>query len=449
MRVKPHPSSTLPKNETIPEPASKRSSFLGRIALLGPGIVYVSQVQGTGDIVSNAATGASYGYTLIWALALTLLFRFVWVNTSAKYVLVTEESLLTGYARLGKWIVWVVLVSIVVLRHFYSSYQILMMGSAADLLFHLPTDWSISIWSLFFACLGFALMFWGGYQAIERFCKVLITLMGGSLILTAWLSSPDVTQIARGMFLPTIPDSQGVYGVFFLLMALVGTEAGSMGNLTYAYYLREKGWRDVSYLKQQRFDLGFGVACLFIMGVLLQIAAAAVVHPMGIDIEDADDLVRIFSDTLGVVGWLVFALGLWGATFSTFVGANTGFVLIFTDICRTFVPGLKRPSKSENEKTQPTNRDPIYRWMIAFCSLSPLYIIFTDVSPVWLVLVINAVVVILIPVLALPLLFITNDRRLMGKYKNGWISNTVMLVLVLVSIYFTYRNGVDLFNSLA
>ena len=167
--------------------------------MLGPGIVYVAQVQGTGDIVSNAATGASYGYTLIWALALTLLFRFVWVNTSAKYVLVTEESLLTGYARLGKWIVWVVLVSIVVLRHFYSSYQILMMGSAADLLFHLPTDWSISIWSLFFACLGFALMFWGGYQAIERFCKVLITLMGGSLILTAWLSSPDVTQIANNL----------------------------------------------------------------------------------------------------------------------------------------------------------------------------------------------------------------------------------------------------------
>ena len=238
---------------------SRRSSLLGRMALLGPGIVYVLQVQGTGDIIANAATGASYGYTLIWALAVTLIFRFVWVNTSAKYVLVTEESLLTGYARLGNWMVWIVLISIIVLRHFYSSYQILMMGSAADLLFHLPTEWSVSIWSLLFTLLGFALMFWGGYRTIEILCKILIAFMGSSLILVAVISRPDITQVAKGMLVPTIPDSQGVYGVFFLLMALVGTEAGSMGNLTYSYYLREKGWSDISYLKQQRFDLGFSM----------------------------------------------------------------------------------------------------------------------------------------------------------------------------------------------
>jgi hypothetical protein len=31
------------------------------------------------------------------------------VGTSAKYVLVTGESLLQGYARLGKWAVWLLL----------------------------------------------------------------------------------------------------------------------------------------------------------------------------------------------------------------------------------------------------------------------------------------------------------------------------------------------------
>jgi Mn2+/Fe2+ NRAMP family transporter len=415
---------------------------------IGPGLVYVLQVQGTGDIVSNTATGAGYGYTLLWALALTLLMRFVWVNTSAKYVLVTGESLLTGYARLGNWVVWIVLVAIVVLRHFYSSYQILMMGSAADLLFHLPTEWSVPIWSVFFTCSAFALVFWGGYPAIEFFCKILVTVMGASLVITALLAQPDAAQTARGLFLPTIPGSQGLYSVFFLLMALVGTEAGSMGNLTYAYYLREKGWNNVSYLKQQRFDLAFGVICLFIMGALLQIAAAAIIHPLGIDVEDADDLVRIFLATLGTVGLVIFALGLWGATFSTFVGGNAGYVLIFTDICRSFVPSLRRSPGSQRRK-QPTNKDPIYRWMIAFCCFSPLYIIFIDVRPVWLVLFINALVVVLIPVLAMALLIITNNKKLMGSYQNGWFTNSVMLILVSVSIYFTYKNSIALLNNLA
>ncbi len=54
--------------------------------LLGPGLVYVLTVMGGGDVVSNAAAGAGYGYTLIWALGITLVVRFVWVDISAKYL---------------------------------------------------------------------------------------------------------------------------------------------------------------------------------------------------------------------------------------------------------------------------------------------------------------------------------------------------------------------------
>ena len=70
-------------------------------------------------------------------------------------------------------------------------------------------------------------------------------------------------------------------------------------------------------------------------------------------------------------------------------------------------------------------------------------------SPIWLVLIINALVVILIPVLAVPLLLITNSGHLMGKHKNGWISNTILVILILVAMHFTYTNGIDLLSSLA
>ena len=71
------------------------------LASVGPSFVYILTALGAGDIVSNATAGASYGYQLIWALGLTLIFRFIWVNISSKYVLVTGESLLAGYGRLG------------------------------------------------------------------------------------------------------------------------------------------------------------------------------------------------------------------------------------------------------------------------------------------------------------------------------------------------------------
>lgn len=414
--------------------------------LLGPGLVYVLTVLGGGDVVSNAAAGAGYGYSLIWTLGITLVFRFVWVDISAKYVLVTGESLLQGYARVGKWVIWTLLIALIVVGHSYNLYAIVMIGSAADLLFHLPTEWGSVIWSFSFTCVGFAMMYWGGYRLIEVFVKILIAAMGASLIVAALLSKPDSTAILRGMFIPTIPGAQGPYSAFFVVMALIGTGAGSITNMTYAYFIHEKGWRDLSYRKQQRFDLVFSVVCLFVMGALLQIAAAGTIGPQGIDLESAEDLGQIFSETQGIAGLIIFGLGLWGASFSTFVGNTAGFGLIVTDICRSFIPSLKKRPGRENSR-QNTQRDPIYRWCVAFLSFSPLYIFFTGVSPVWLTLVVSSLVVVLIPLLTVALVKITNDEKLMGQYKNGWLTNAVMIGLVLVAVYLMYRNAVDLWDQ--
>lgn len=414
---------------------------------LGPGIVYALTVMGTGDIVSNAAAGAGYGYAMIWALGLTLILRYFWINTSAKYVLVTGETLVAGYARLGRWTIWVILIAGLLIRHFYNLYLIVMMGTTFDLLFHLPTQWSPAIWSFVFTVVGFLMMFWGGYSMVDVLFKVLIAAKGISLVIAAALSNPDPVGIARGTFIPSIPGQEGLYSALFVLMALIGTEAGSMTNLTYPYFMYEKGWRDLSYLKKQRFDLRFGVVSIFVMGALLQIAAAGTVRPLGVELEGPEHLVRIFSETQGVLGLVIFALGIWGASFSTYVGASMGYALIITDLCRNYIPALKKPLDPQNKK-KAIQYDPIYRWCIVFWAFSPLYILFTGARPVWLVLTVSSVVVVLIPVLALSLLKITNDRSLMGQYKNGWVTNSVLVTLVLVAIYFTYQNVLELWPKL-
>ena len=162
-------------SQTNPGPAPvEQSSLRHLLASIGPGFVYVLTVLGTGDVVTNSTAGASYGYHLIWALGMTLVFRFVWVNTSAKYVLVTGESLLVGYGRVGKWVPWVVSLSFFPIRHFTNMFLILIMGDSAHILVPLPTVWSAKIWAVVFPLIGFSMMYWGGYQIIESFCKLLI-----------------------------------------------------------------------------------------------------------------------------------------------------------------------------------------------------------------------------------------------------------------------------------
>ena len=292
------------------------------LTTVGPGFVYALTVLGTGDIVSNIMAGAGYRYSLIWALGMTLVFRYIWVNTSAKYVLVSGESLLTGYARVGKWVPLVVLLSVFPTRYFGNQYLILLLGSSAHMLYPLPTEWSSRIWGCFFTLIAFSMMFWGGYPAIERFCKILVGVMGAALLVAASLSDPDPAAILSGIFIPHVPEGQGLYSALLIVMALVGTEAGSTANLTYVYFMSAKGWKGVSYLRQQRFDLAVGVLSLFLMGGLLQIAAGGVMYPRGIQVQDPQDLARVFSETQGIVGLIVFALGLWGSCFSSFIGST-------------------------------------------------------------------------------------------------------------------------------
>ena len=396
----------------------------------GPGFVYVLTAMGAGDLVSNSAAGAGYGYALIWTIIPAAIFRFVWVSVSAKYVLVTQESLIQGYARVSRWVIWILLVSVLIMGHFYMMYTIVMTGNAIEALLPSRFPWSSSLWSLLFAVLAFVMTYWGGYRIIERFLKVGMVVMLGGLVTAVVLARPDPAQILQGALIPSIPGDHGLYGTLFIVMAIVGTMAGSITNLTYAYFIREKGWKDVSHLKRQRVDLLMSALCLFMIASLLQVAAGAVVHPLGVDLEDANDLVKIFSEVQGMIGMVIFGLGLWGMNFSSLIGILIGFSLIVADLIRF---SGKNPV-STGDFSEDARTHWAYRPCQIYLAFSPLYVLLGGVSPVWLVLSVNALVVVLIPLLTPVLLILTNNKELMGQHCNRWYTNAILIVLMGISI---------------
>jgi Mn2+/Fe2+ NRAMP family transporter len=405
----------------------------------GPGLVFALSVIGPGDLVSNTVVGATFGYALIWGLLLTILFRYTWLNTSAKYVLATGESLLAGFARLGKGLVWLLLACVVLIRHFSNLYKFVLMGSTAHLLLPLPMERSATIWSLLLVFTGFGLMFWGGYRTIERYFKFLVALMGGTLVAATVLSHPNPMEILHGALIPSIPGARGLYSSALVLTSLVGMEAGSLTNVSYTYFMHQKGWRNLSFLRHQRSDLLLSVCCLFLMGALLQITAAGTLHPLGISPEGPEQLVQVFTRTLGVAGKIIFGFGLLATAFAGYVGTTTGYALIATDICRNILPcfASTAPARWSGDELR---RDPVYRGWILFWCFSPLYVLLLPARPVWLVLGASTLMVLLIPVLALALMFLTNDAKRMGQYRNGWFSNMVLILLIAVAVYLTCKN---------
>lgn len=400
---------------------------------LGPGLVFALTVIGPGDVFSNATAGSQYGYSLLWTLVLSLVFRFVWVSTSAKYVLVTGQSLFSGYASLGRPVVWILLISLLFIRHLSNMYLIVIMGSAPDTLLPPGTPFSRTAWSLLLTLLGYGVMRFGSYRAMGRLFQLVIAVWIASLAVAALAAQPDPAAIFRGITQPSLPGNTGRYAGLLVLMALIGTESGSLTNLTYAYFIHRRGWRSPALLRRQRCDLLCSVACIFVLCSLLQVSAAETLRPLGIQLQSTEDVGRLWSQGQGRIGAVVFVLGLTAASFTTFVGGTTGFALMITDICRNFLPAFRRPPGATGSHGPPEN-DRIYRTALALWTFSPLYVFFTEARPVWLVLFVSSLVVILIPFLVTCLLLITNDGSRMGRYKNRWTTNALLVLLLATSL---------------
>jgi Mn2+/Fe2+ NRAMP family transporter len=246
--------------------------------------------------------------------------------------------------------------------------------------------------------------------------------------------------------MPTLPGAAGLYGAFFILMALIGTGSGSLTNLNYSYFIYRKGWRNDGYLNRQRVDLLLSLTCMFALCALVQLAAAGTLRPMAAQLKGVDDLSRILSQTGGRLGGIAFAFGLGAVALSVFVGATTGFALIVTDICRNLLPVFGGTSAGESGNRHP-ERDIVYRGSVLFSVLSPLYILFTGVRPVWLVLFVSSLTFALAPLLAAGLLWMTNDRRRLGRHTNGWLTNVVLAALIVTSLLLACKNAYDVLAS--
>jgi Mn2+/Fe2+ NRAMP family transporter len=380
------------------------------------------------------------------ARAITSVCRYVWIESLARYVLATGSTPFQGFASIGRPLVWLFLATMVIHRHVNGLYHVLFMGASFDLFLPLPIDSSAFVWSLVFVAIGFSLMFWAGYRTLETFFKILMAFMGGSLIVVVLLAPIPISEILKGLLIPSLPDAAGPYSAILLLTALLGTEACSMSNVTYSYFMWQKGWRDMSYSARQRMDLLYGIGAMFMMGCLLQIAAAGTIGQGGKVPVNVQDLVQVFSARLGWVGQLTFALGIWAAVFTSYIGGITGYSLAIADVFHSMRSGAgQSPTLRSREESQ---RDPLYRSLLIFFSFSPIYILWTNVRPAWLVLVASSAVVVVVPILSIAVLRLTFDRRIMGEYRNGMFANCTLVFVAVIACYFTYENGVSLIHKL-
>ena len=377
----------------LPIPSLKEADLPARekslVKMMGPGIVMAGLAIGSGELIMWPWITSIVGAQLLWAAAIGI-FLQLWINIEiGRWSIVTGESPFTGMVRVIKTIVYV-WVFMIVVGKFLPGWARETGIALRDLIFgpgHSSPPW---VWTAIVFAAVAAILFGPKviYKAVERSIMFLIVVIVVGLIYVVWeIGSKDlfiamwdgVTNIFDfpDFPVPVFADDGSIrdelsFSRFFGAVVFAG--AGGLGNLYYAYYLREKGIgmgarmptlmsaahkhetkeMDTGYMypeteeNQKRFRdwfryvvtdqvlffwlLGSFTMFLFIFGAL------AVLHPIGLVPDRGSlvwDLAAILEESMGTSGRYLFLVVGMAALFSTQLGGVDGGSRIFSDLLHT------------------------------------------------------------------------------------------------------------------
>lgn len=230
----------IPKLGSENVPARNRSFW----QLAGPGAIMIGLAIGSGEMVLWPWITAKFGTTMMWAAVLGV-FLQMWINIEVgRWAVATGESGFTGFARISKiWVYFFLTLMLVgaflpgMARAVGTSLKILLFGVDGP-----GADW---MWAAVVIAITLSILFGPRriYQTVERSVGLMVVFVILGMLWVAFSvgTFDDVLNMLAGVanFGQIELDEDFTFNRFFGAFVFAGI--GGLGNLYYAYYLRDKG----------------------------------------------------------------------------------------------------------------------------------------------------------------------------------------------------------------
>ena len=392
------------------------------LKLAGPGLVVAATGIGSGDVVSATVGGARYGVMLLWAIAAGAFFKFVLQEGIARWQLATGKTALEGWAEyLPSWVKW-----------YFGAYVIIWtvavsasLTNATGLGMANLTGGAVSqAWgAVAHSLIGGVLIWLGGYNNFEKVMKILVGVMGFSILFCAMFTMKDPLPAVQGLLVPTIPAGSGTY-----VLSLIGGVGGSITMLSYNYWMREENMRGAGFLSYVRGDIAIAYIFTAIFGGSIMLIANDAFFTPGVPLKDAEAVPRMaaaLGQVLGTFGRIAFSVGFWAAVFASLLGVWQSVPYLYAD----FYGIVTSKSPDERQAIVKVTSTP-YRLALIFISLVPIPFAFTG-RPIQIVIIYTIVSSLFVPFVAATLLYLNNRIPWTEPVpKNSWITNLLLVAIL-------------------
>jgi Mn2+/Fe2+ NRAMP family transporter len=395
---------------------------------LGPGLIAVLTWLGAGDVVEAGVSGGNYGYALMWVVVVALLVRFLFVSLLAKYHLCNPrgESVIAGLVRLNRAFAPGLFIVSIVMGHVYGAYMAVGIGETWT---KLTGRGTVALWAVAWTALALLIAFRPGQKLLDLVFKVLLGLLSVSFVGVALWTRPSVAGILRGTLAFELPPQVGRFDSMLLAVGMIGAVGGSLMNLAYPYFLDQKGWRGPQYRKVQTYDFLVAVIVMIILDLAVWVVGAELVHAKGRTIHDLEGLTTLLTAAFGELGRVLFHLGVFAAVYTSIVGHAVGLGAIATESHRLW--------RAPDAAAAPVAQSKVYKGVVLWVLLSSLVWTAPGMPDfVTLTLIAQSLQVVLVPVLAGGLFWITaSPRFLPAPYRNKLWENAVMTFVFALALW--------------
>jgi Mn2+/Fe2+ NRAMP family transporter len=412
--------------------------------IIGPGMLTAATGVGAGDLATGSFAGSLLGTTVLWAVIIGAILKYVVTEGIARWQLATGTTLLEGMTiHLGRGTAWLFLPYLLMFTYFIGTAMMSACGVTLHAMipvFDDPVNGKI-FFGILSSIVGFFLVYNGGYQLFEKVVRVCIVIMFICVIVTAGLMWPGIDLVLKGIFIPSIPDLQGD-GLIWTI-ALIGGVGGTVTVLSYGYWIREEGRETGEDLSVCQLDLAVGYFMTALFGISMVIIGSNVTIQGG----GAGLLVNLsneLSNELGPTGKWLFLIGAFGAVFSSLLGVWQSIPYIFTD---TWLMA-RLPRERTNERDASFKIDtssPVYKRYVAIIAFVPMLGLFTSFQQAQKFYAVTGAF--FFPLLAITLLLLNGRARWVGeKYKYGPLAK---ISLVAILIFFLWAGVTNILRMLS
>jgi manganese transport protein len=388
------------------------------ISIFGPAVLVSVELFDPASIVAATAAGAAVGLAVLWAAFYSGILLIGVQEISARLGVVTGKTLAENiHERFGPRYSRPLFIVSMFLNLATLTAEIMGLSLAFSFLFKIAYPIAVFISIL----LNIILVYFTAYDKLEKILIILVTAIFLSYVYFLFSLHANFGAIIYNSLVPSLKANS-----FYYAEAIVGASITPTYVILHSGLVYEKGWahhhekgvedliKENKSVRDERVDSFVSILMGTILTIIIIASAALLIR--GKSVTSFADIVAPFSIKFGIVGVDVFGVAFAFAGILAVVTVGLGTVYSAFGFL-----GLESRIKAR-------------RFRLVFVLALVISAIFAFIPNQIQVMVFTQYLNgLLLPFILLPLIIITRNKDLMGKYKLGKVTLTLALATIVIT----------------